>query len=195
MADMINFKIDGKDAAVEPGASILDGARQVGIEIPTLCYNEKISRNTTCFVCVVKDLQSGKFVPACATAPAEGQEYESDSKDVRAMRRSALELLLSEHLGDCEAPCTIACPAHARVEEYVRAGREGDFRRALEIIKERIPLPLSIGRVCPRFCEKDCRRNVSGEPVAINEFKRTAADLYYEDYMEDCEELGAKRPK
>jgi NADPH-dependent glutamate synthase beta subunit-like oxidoreductase/ferredoxin len=191
MAETINFKIDGQSATVAPGESILDGARKLGIEIPTLCHNEKISHNTSCFVCVVRDCKTDKYLPACATAPSEGQEVESSSDDVRAMRRSALELLLSEHLGDCEAPCTIACPAHARVEEYVRAGREGDFRRALEIIKERIPLPLSIGRVCPRFCEKDCRRNVSGEPVAINEFKRTAADLYYDEYMEPCAELGA----
>lgn len=190
MAEEINFKIDGREVAVEQGGTILDGARKLGIEIPTLCYSEKVSSNTSCFVCVVKDVESGKFMPSCATQPRSGQEVESESNAVREMRRSALNLLLSEHTGDCEAPCTLACPAHARVEEYVRAGREGDFRKALAIIKERIPLPLSIGRVCPRFCEKDCRRNLDGEPVAINDFKRLAADLHYDEYMEPMEELG-----
>lgn len=193
MADKVIFKIDGKSVAVETGCTVLKAAESIGVDIPTLCNNEKISSNTTCFVCVVKDRASGKFVPSCATCPSEGQEFESDTEEVRQMRRAALDLLLSEHSGDCEAPCTIACPAHARVEEYVRAGREGDFLEALRIIKERIPLPLSIGRVCPRFCEKDCRRNVSDEPVAINEFKRTAADLHYDEYMEPCEELGDLR--
>lgn len=109
------------------------------------------------------------------------------------MRRTALGLLLSEHTGDCEAPCTMACPAHASVEEYVRAGRQGDFKKALEIIKQRIPLPMSIGRVCPRFCEKDCRKNVTSKPVSINDFKRLAADLYYEEYMEELPELKDKK--
>ncbi|MBO7511091.1 MAG: hypothetical protein J6T35_07895, partial [Bacteroidales bacterium] len=67
-----------------------------------------------------------------------------------------------------------------KVEEYVRAGRKGNFQEALKIIKKRIPLPMSVGRVCPRFCEKDCRRNIDGRPVAINEVKRIAADLFYD---------------
>ncbi len=50
-------------------------------------------------------------------------------------------------------------------------------------------MPISIGRVCPRFCEKDCRRNVKEDAVAINDFKRLAADLHYEEYMEDMKEL------
>lgn len=84
-------------------------------------------------------------------------------------------------------------PAHANVEEYVRAGRKGEFLESLKIIKERIPLPMTIGRVCPRFCEKECRRNVYGKPVAINEFKRLAADLYYDEYMEELPaETGRK---
>ncbi|MHB9139465.1 MAG: FAD-dependent oxidoreductase, partial [Victivallaceae bacterium] len=118
---------------------------------------------------------------------------DTSSDEVREMRRTALNLLLSEHEGDCEAPCTIACPAHAKVEEYVRAGRHGNFLDSLRIIKERIPLPMSIGRVCPRFCEKDCRKNVSAKPVAINDFKRLAADLFYEEYMEELPELNGKR--
>jgi formate dehydrogenase major subunit len=109
------------------------------------------------------------------------------------MRQTALNLLLSEHTGDCEAPCTVACPAHANVEEYVQAGKRGDFLEALKIIKKRIPLPMTIGRVCPRFCEKNCRKNITGSPVAINDFKRLAADLFYDTYMEELpEETGKK---
>ncbi|MFP4460322.1 MAG: FAD-dependent oxidoreductase [Candidatus Zixiibacteriota bacterium] len=189
----ITLKIDNKEVTVDQGSTILQAATEAGIVIPTLCYNEKISKTTSCFVCVVKDAKNGRYIPSCSAKAAEGMEIEASSDAVKDMRKTALELLLSEHIGDCEAPCTIACPAHAKVEEYVRAGKSGDFRKALEIIKMRIPLPMSIGRVCPRFCEKDCRRNVDDLPVAINDFKRTAADLEYENYMEPMEGLGDKK--
>ncbi len=187
------FTLDGRTVTAEPGQTILEVARANGIKIPTLCREDRITKTTSCFVCVVKDLKTGRFMPSCAACPAPGQNIDASSPEVIGMRRNALNLLLSEHNGDCEAPCTLACPAHANVEEYVRAGRNGDFLGALKIIKQRIPLPMSIGRVCPRFCEKKCRRNIDGKPVAINEFKRLAADLYYDEYMEDLPaETGKK---
>ncbi len=189
----IQFILDGKEVTAQPGETILQAAEKVGIHIPTLCFNQKISRTTSCFVCVVKDVKTGKFLPSCSACPSNGQVIESSSPEVREMRRTALGLLLSEHTGDCEAPCTMACPAHASVEEYVRAGRKGNFLEALKIIKKRIPLPMSVGRVCPRFCEKDCRRNIDGKPVAINEVKRIAADLYYDEYMEELPPLNGKK--
>lgn len=132
MAD-INFILDGKAVTAAPGETILSVATKNGIEIPTLCFNGRVSRTTACFVCVVKDKKTGRFLPSCSACPVEGQEVDASSDEVRDMRRTALGLLLSEHTGDCEAPCTMACPAHASVEEYVRAGRQGDFKKALEI--------------------------------------------------------------
>ena len=181
----VEFKIDGKTIIANDGETILLAATRNGISIPSLCYNQKISHTTSCFVCVVKDVKTGRFLPSCSSIPAPGQEVESGTAEVREMRQTSLNLLLSEHVGDCEAPCTLACPAHAKVEEYVREGKKGNFLESLKIIKERIPMPMSVGRVCPRFCEKDCRKNVTGEPLAINDFKRLAADLFYETYMED----------
>ncbi|HJO95801.1 MAG TPA: FAD-dependent oxidoreductase [Victivallales bacterium] len=189
----INITIDDKGIIAEKGKTVYQIASENGIDIPVLCYNEKISHTTSCFVCLVKDDKTGKFLPSCSFVPSDGARIISSSDEVREMRQTALNLLLSEHSGDCEAPCTVSCPAHANVEEYVRAGKEGKFLKSLEIIKERIPLPMSIGRICPRFCEKDCRRNVHDKPVAINEFKRLAADLYYEEYMEELPELNGKK--
>jgi len=189
----ISITIDNKIFKAERGKTILEVARENNIHIPALCYNESVSHNTTCFVCVVKDVKSGRFLPSCAAMANDGMVIESDSEEVREMRQTALNLLLSEHTGDCEAPCTVACPAHARVEEYVRAGRNKDMLEALKIIKQRIPLPMSIGRVCPRFCEKDCRRNVIDKPIAINDFKRLAADMHYENYMEELPELTGQK--
>ncbi len=188
----VEFILDGKTVSAAPGETILEVARRENIYIPSLCRDERISKNTSCFVCVVRDEKTGRFMPSCAACPAPGQRIDASSEQVQSMRRTALELLLSEHSGDCEAPCTMACPAHASVEEYVRAGRNGEWLKALQIIKQRIPLPMSIGRVCPRFCEKDCRKNIFGKPVAINEFKRLAADLYYDTYMEELPPSNGK---
>ncbi len=189
----IEFTLDGRVVAARPEQTILDVAEENGVAIPSLCFYRKTSCNTSCLVCMVKDMKSGRFLPSCTVRPAPGQEIDASSDEVRSMRKTALELLLSEHSGDCEAPCTVACPAHARVEEYVRAGKRGDFLEALRIIKERIPLPMSIGRVCPRFCEKDCRKNLYGEPLAINDVKRLAADLHYTTYMETLAPETGKR--
>jgi formate dehydrogenase major subunit len=189
----IEFFLDGRAVTAESGQTVMDVARANGIEIPGLCGEKRISKTTSCFVCVVKDKKTGKFLPSCSAIPSQGQEIEVTSDEVLEMRRTALNLLLSEHNGDCEAPCTLACPAHAAVEEYVRAAGNGDFEKALKIIKERIPMPITVGRVCPRFCEKQCRRNIDGEAVAINEFKRLAADRCYETYMEELPELSGKK--
>ena len=110
MSDII-FKIDGREVAAQPGETILQAAARIGVEIPTLCYNQKISKTTSCFVCVVKDCKTGKFLPSCSACPAPGQEIDASSDEVKDMRRTALSLLVSEHTGDCEAPCTLACPA------------------------------------------------------------------------------------
>jgi len=183
--------IDNQEYFGNEGDTILKVAQDNNISIPTLCQNDKISHTTSCFVCVVKDVKTGRFQPSCSARISDGLVIESESPEVFELRQSALNLLLSEHSGDCEAPCTVSCPAHAKVEEYVRAGKNGETLKALEIIKQRIPLPMSIGRVCPRFCEVDCRRNVIDEkqPVAINEFKRTSADIHFDKYMEDLPEL------
>ncbi len=189
----IQIKIDGQSFTAEEGQTILEVARENGVHIPTLCYEDRVSKNTSCFVCIVQDAESGHWMPSCSSKVQDGMNIDSSSSEVLDMRKTALDLLLSEHSGDCEAPCTLACPAHAEVEEYVRAGRDGNFKEALRIIKKRVPLPLSIGRVCPRFCEDDCRRNVQDEPVAINDFKRLAADLHFEDHEEDTEELTGEK--
>ncbi len=190
----ITITIDKKAFAAEKGETILQVAERNGISIPTLCFNQKITKTTSCFVCLVKDAKTGRFVPSCAMEVADGMLLESDTPEVWDMRKTALNLMLSEHSGDCEAPCTIACPAHAQVEEYVREGKKGNLFEALKLIKERIPLPMSIGRVCPRFCEKECRRNVvDKEPVAINDFKRLAADMHYDSYMEELKPLTGKK--
>ena len=77
---------------------------------------------------------------------------------------------------DCTTPCQRACPAGINISGYVGAIARGDNARAVQIIKERNPFPTVIGRICPRPCENQCRRQYVDEPVAINFLKRYAAD-------------------
>jgi NADPH-dependent glutamate synthase beta subunit-like oxidoreductase len=77
---------------------------------------------------------------------------------------------------DCTTPCQRACPAGINISAYIGAIAEGDHARAVQIIKERNPFPTVIGRICPRPCENECRRQYVDEPVAINFLKRYAAD-------------------
>ncbi|MCG6911261.1 MAG: FAD-dependent oxidoreductase [Deltaproteobacteria bacterium] len=77
---------------------------------------------------------------------------------------------------DCTTPCQRACPAGIDICDYIRQISLGDYPGALQVIKERNPFPSVIGRICPRPCEQDCRRQLIDEPVAINFLKRYAAD-------------------
>jgi len=78
---------------------------------------------------------------------------------------------------DCTTPCQRACPAGIDICEYINRISSGDPSGAVQVIKERNPFPSVIGRICPRPCEQDCRRQLIDEPVAINFLKRYAADF------------------
>jgi formate dehydrogenase major subunit len=96
------------------------------------------------------------------------------------MRKLMLELLLKEHYGDCVAPCQLTCPAGIDIQGYIAFIAQGQYIEALKLIRERLPMPLTIGRVCPHFCEYKCNRTLVEEPININHLKRFVAD--YEMY-------------
>ncbi len=74
------------------------------------------------------------------------------------------------------APCVRGCPANLSVQGYVQLIKAGKFAESLALIMERLPLPGTIGRICPHPCESDCRRQEMDEPVAICSLKRFVAD-------------------
>ena len=177
----VKIKLNGNEVIAQEGQTILEVARENGIEIPTLCHDEHLKPFGSCWVCLVEVKGAKGFVPSCATEVREGMEIETDNENVHSARRMALELLLSDHYADCTAPCTLACPAHIDVQGYIALVHDGLYHEAVKLIKERLPLPLSVGRVCPAFCEKECRRQIVEEPIAIRQIKRFAADKDIED--------------
>jgi ferredoxin len=126
-------------------------------------------------VCVVR-LQNGKIVPACATVATDGMVVENNSPMVAAARKTALELLLSDHAGDCMAPCMRICPAHMDIPLMIRQIAGGNARDAIVTIKADIALPAILGRICPAPCEKGCRRHEAGGALSVCLLKRHSAD-------------------
>lgn len=173
---LINFTIDGKDYKGYEGETILDVARRNNLFIPTLCENENLNPQTSCFLCIAKIKNARSLQPTCATKIFEGMEVTLTSKEIEETRKSNLELLLSNHFADCYAPCKLACPANVDVQGYIALGKRKQFKEAIKLIKESIPMPVTIGRVCPRPCEDACRRNFIDKPVAIDDIKRFIAD-------------------
>lgn len=172
---MIQLKIDHIDIQVEEGTTVLEAARQHGIEIPSMCYLKGYGNHPSCMVCIVKDKSNGALVPSCALAASEGMDIETNTDEVLKARKQALEMLISDHVGDCEAPCTLACPAGMNIPLMNRLIANGQFTEALKVVKVDIALPHILGYICPAPCENTCHRKQVDEPVAICLLKRFAA--------------------
>ena len=173
----VTLMIDGRRVSVEPGTTVLAAAQWLGIRIPTMCHVPGIEPAASCFVCAVQIEGRRTLSPACAMPVAEGMAVTTDSEDVRTARKMALELLLSDHAGECVAPCAARCPAGLDIPGFVYGIATGDHRRAMEVIAERLALPGSLGRICPRLCEEGCRRCDLDQGLAIGALHRYAADL------------------
>ena len=189
---MPELVIDSKCVTVPDGATVLDAARSLGIEIPALCHRDGFAPSTSCMVCVVKDLARGRLIPSCVAPAAEGMEIESETDEVHAARRRAVELLLSDHPADCLGPCETVCPAGLAIPQMIRNIQAGDERAAAAIARSALVLPATLGRICPAPCEKGCRRSLHDSPVAIRLLHRFAADA---DLAEIPRGGGAEIPR
>src|SRR5512135_533649 len=128
MSDALSITIDGRQVEVPPGGSVLAAARRLGVDIPTLCYLEKCGPLNTCQVCLVKI--NGRLVPSCGTQAQPGMVVESETDEVHEARRTALELLFSDHVGDCLAPCNHLCPLGMNIPVMIRQIQAGQIADA-----------------------------------------------------------------
>lgn len=174
---MIKIEIDGKKLCVEEGTTLLRAATDNGIKIPDLCYDGRVELYGACGLCVVEVEGIPKLLRACSAKATDGMVVHTKTPRTVSARKTALELLLSDHDGDCRAPCTLACPANTDCRGYVGLIANGEYEEAARVIKEKVPIPASIGRVCPHPCEKKCRRQYVDEPISLAALKSFAADM------------------
>ena len=175
---LVTITIDGLEIKTESSRTILEAAAKNNIYIPTLCNDERVEIYGSCGVCVVEAEKSVRLLRACSTFAADGMVIKTDTERVKNTRKAALELLLSDHKGDCRAPCSFACPAQTDCQGYIGLIANRQFKEAAKLIKEKLPLPSSIGRVCPRPCEAACRRAFVEEPISIAHLKYFASDKF-----------------
>ena len=192
---MPKLTIDGNSVEVAEGATLLEAAQQVGAEIPTLCCAPDVRPLTSCMVCVVKETVSQQLLPACSAKAEDGMVVETMNEEIRSARREVLELLLSEHVGDCEAPCRRTCAASTDIPLMLRQIAKGDMAAAAGIARRDLVLPATLGWVCEAPCEKTCRRGAYDESISIRELHRRAAEEALENGVAPppCDPATGKR--
>ena len=168
--------IDGRELEVDEPLTIFHAAERVGVEIPTMCYMPGYDPFTSCMICTVKEMNTGQKLPACSARVSEGMVIETQHEEIRAFRKATLDLLLSDHIGDCAAPCERGCGVHMEIPRMIREVGAGDMRAAITTVRREMALPSILERLCHAPCETPCRRGVHDDPVSIMQLARYAAD-------------------
>ena len=99
--EQVRLNIDGVDVVTTSDRTILEAAREAGIRIPSLCYDRRMEPYGACRVCIVEVEGARGLLPSCATRVTDGMVVHTDSEDLRRIRRTIIELLLSDHPKDC----------------------------------------------------------------------------------------------
>ena len=100
----MKITINDKTVEVSGQRVLIEELHELGYAIPSLCYNKKAKHQASCMVCMVRNAQNDQMIPSCSTFPTEGMQIDTESEEVKALRKMSLELLLSDHRADCEAP-------------------------------------------------------------------------------------------
>ncbi len=98
---MINLTIDDKHIEVEQGTTVLEAAQKLGIPIPTLCHDDRLKPFGACRLCIVEIGGLPKPVTSCTTPATDGMVVKTNSEKLHRLRRTTVELLLSDHPNDC----------------------------------------------------------------------------------------------
>jgi len=146
---MINITINGKTFEVEPGTTILQAAEMVNIKIPRLCYNPDLAPWSSCGICIVRLAGSAKMVRACCTACEPNMSIITHDPEIIAVRRTVLELILSNHPNDC-----LQCPRNQSCELQNLAAEFGVREAPFLKIKNDLPVDDSNPAIvlCPEKC-------------------------------------------
>ncbi|HVA87546.1 MAG TPA: FAD-dependent oxidoreductase [Candidatus Saccharimonadales bacterium] len=181
----IRIEVDGRVAEGFEGQTILEVCRDNGIEVPTLCYEPKLPGFGACRMCVV-EVEGEEHPPiSCSRACESGMKVQTQTEEVRRLRRTNLELIFSDHNAYCLPPCQNKCPSHIDIPGFLKANAEANWREGARIFKRTIPFPSVLGRVCPAPCEEHCRRDEVDEAIAIRDSHRYHGDQVLKAMFDD----------
>lgn len=167
----MRLRIDNIEVEAVEGETILDAAARAGKRIPTLCHMKGVAHYSSCMVCMVRDKKNGQFIPSCSALASEGMDIDASGDDVSILRKKAVELLLSEHRAECEAPCRIVCPAGYNIPAMNRLLAAGKILEAIELSVSEHNTSEIRCLTCPGYCENACRRKKVDTPVSIRNLK------------------------
>ena len=154
----ISITINGRTIEAEQGQTIFQIARDHDIYIPSLCQDDKLDSYGSCGMCVVEVEGNRKLVRSCSTPATDKMVINTRSERVNESRTTALELFISNHTGDCKAPCSLTCPDNLDIQGYVGLCGNGEYDAALRLIKNDLPLrPMEAGKEIGRA---SCRERV-----------------------------------
>jgi hypothetical protein len=172
----MHVTIDGQSLEFEGPLTILHAARKLDIDIPTMCYMDTYDPFTSCMICTVEVAGTGQKLPACTAQVADGMVIETQNETVRKFRKLTLDLLLSDHVGDCEAPCRRGCGVSMDIPQMIRHIEADDLDKTMEVIRAEMAMPSVLERFCHAPCETPCRRGQYDDPIAIKDLSRYASD-------------------
>ncbi|MBE6569478.1 MAG: 2Fe-2S iron-sulfur cluster binding domain-containing protein [Ruminococcaceae bacterium] len=117
--DMVNVKINGADYSVPAGITVLEACKYANIDIPTLCYLKDINAIGACRLCLVEVKGARGLVAACIYPVNDGMEIQTNTPQIRAVRKTNLELVLSAHEKKClSCPRSTSCELQKLAQEY-----------------------------------------------------------------------------
>lgn len=166
------LEIDGRRVEAPARSTILDACGKLGISIPTMCYRAGYDHFTSCMVCVVRDEARGRLLPACSALVEDGMKIDTCGTEVRESRKAALELLLSDHVGDCEAPCRRVSPLNTNIPAMIREVAAGRIEEAAAILAKHGVTREFVKNDGDVKSQKVCRRGQIDGAVSILELER-----------------------
>ncbi|HET8568548.1 MAG TPA: FAD-dependent oxidoreductase [Candidatus Limnocylindria bacterium] len=184
--------IDGREVTAVVGETILRAAQRAGMNVPTLCDDEKLAPAAACRMCLVEIEGYERPMPSCHLAVEPGMKVTAASDGLFKMRRQNLEYILSDHNAYCMPPCQVGCPTHIDIPGFLELQAKGQHVEAGRLLKETLPFPYALGLVCPAPCQEVCRRGLVEEEIAIRQCHGYFGELYLE--MDEAPTPFPKKP-
>jgi formate dehydrogenase major subunit len=177
-----DITVDGRTMSAYEGQTVLSVAIDNGIlDIPNLCNDDKLEPTSACRMCLVEIDGAERPLPSCNTPATPGMVVRTRSDRLKHIRRTNLEMMLSDHNAYCQPPCQVACPTHIDIPGYLELIAKGQNREAARLVKEVLPFPYILGLTCPAPCQEDCRRTLVEEEIAICRMHGYAATQCLDD--------------